>query len=212
MNGINPDAFFGDGVSYWKDTEQQMLFIYLHGFNSDGEGWKAAALRRQFPEATVWAPDLPADPLQVTQIIADYLEGRSTDAVLVGTSLGGFYAYWASARFGYPALLFNPSLRPHETLAGRGIGQFMTWTKGRDYHFKEEYLSVLEQLRAVAEAGSCADLLQFFLATDDDVLNHHAIPLLFPKAKIRWYEQAGHGFSKFEKVLKELKKENFLSG
>lgn len=188
-----------------------MTFVYLHGFNSDGEGWKAEALRRQFPAANVWAPDLPANPEQVITIIGDYLSQLSDPCILLGTSLGGFYAYWASAHFGNRALLFNPSLSPHDTLRGRGIGHFKTWTKGRDYHFKAEYLPVLEQLKVTADTTIRQDLLHFFLATNDDVLNHEPVPLLFPKAQIHWYEGAGHGFSKFEKVLKELKKANLFA-
>ncbi|MEL6834016.1 MAG: YqiA/YcfP family alpha/beta fold hydrolase [Bacteroidota bacterium] len=183
-----------------------MTFIYLHGFNSDGEGWKADALRRQFPTATIWAPDLPANPQEVVHLIAEYLETAEPETVLVGTSLGGFYAYWASARFDLPAFLFNPSLSPHQTLAGRGIGQFKTWTKGRDYHFKEEYLPILEQLKQDTIAVAQIENLYFFLATDDDVLDHSAVPHLYAEASIRWYEGAGHGFSKFEKALKEMKR------
>ena len=188
-----------------------MQIFYLHGFNSDGEGWKAQALRRQFPAASVWAPDLPADPRAVVAVIKDALQTAEKETVLVGTSLGGFYAYWASACFGLPALLFNPSLVPHKTLAGRGIGHFKTWTKGRDYHFKAEYLPVLEQLKQEAAAKQKEELLYFFLATDDDVLDHSQVPEQFAEAMILWYEGAGHGFSKFEKVLKELKRKNLLA-
>lgn len=189
-----------------------MTLIYLHGFNSDGEGWKAEALRRQFPAATIWAPDLPADPDEVIAIIGNFVQEQTEKPVLLGTSLGGFYAYWGSAKFGLRALLFNPSLRPHQTLAGRGIGHFKTWTKGRDYHFREEYLLILQQLKAEADAASQPELLHFFLAKDDDVLDHSAIPDSFPQSRVRWYEGAGHGFSKFEKVLKEIKRAHLLPG
>lgn len=187
-----------------------MTFIYLHGFNSDGEGWKAEALRRQFPDAEIWAPDLPANPTEVVAQIGSFLEAQSAETILVGTSLGGFYAYWASAKYELKALLFNPSLRPHETLAGRGIGHFKTWTKGRDYHFKEEYLPVLQQLKTDSDQNIQQDLLLFFLATDDDVLDHSLIPSTFPESLMQWYDGAGHGFSKFEKVLKEIKRAHLL--
>ncbi len=187
-----------------------MTFIYLHGFNSDGEGWKAQALRRQFPNAQVWAPDLPANPQEVIAIVADYLQQSEEQTVLVGTSLGGFYAYWASAHFDLPALLFNPSLSPHKTLDGRGIGHFKTWTKERSYHFKADYLPILEQLKQEASTVSQKELLYFFLATDDDVLDHSSIPNVFANSRVQWYEGAGHGFSKFEKVLKEMKRAQLL--
>lgn len=193
-------------VSCQQILYSDMIFIYLHGFNSDGDGWKADALKRQFPNAEVWAPDLPANPEGVIAQLSSYLENCSEPPLVIGTSLGGFYAYWAAANFGCHALLFNPSLRPHKTLDGRGIGHFKTWTKGRDYHFKEEYLRVLERLKGQADAKHRPELLRFYLAKDDDVLDHSTIPQEFPQSEIRWYEGAGHGFSKFEKVLKEIKK------
>lgn len=189
-----------------------MTCIYLHGFNSDGEGWKADALRRQFPDADVWAPDLPAEPQAVVVELQQFIQTCSGDAWVFGTSLGGFYAWWASAHFGCRAFLFNPSLSPHQTLAGRGIGHFKTWTKGRDYHFKEEYLPQLEALKAAAHPLIQAHLLYFFLATDDDVLDHSAIAERYPASALQWYEGAGHGFSKFEKVLKQIKKAHWPQG
>ncbi|MEL7220293.1 MAG: YqiA/YcfP family alpha/beta fold hydrolase [Bacteroidota bacterium] len=187
-----------------------MTFLYIHGFNSDGEGWKAQALRRQFPTATVLAPDLPADPQQVMALLNEQLQGSSPPFYLVGTSLGGFYAYCLSAHYQRPALLFNPSLSPYLTLKGRGIGHFQTWTKQRDYHFQEAYLQQLEALKVAAETRIQPQLLRFFLADDDDVLDHSSLPTLYPESDIRWYSQAGHGFRKFEKILKSAKKEGWL--
>lgn len=183
-----------------------MIFVYLHGFNSDGEGWKAAALRRHFPQAKVIAPDLPAEPEAAIQLIKQHLAHISpTQLYFFGTSLGGFYAYYCSALWQRPAYLFNPSLRPYETLAGRGIGHFKTWTKQRPYHFREAYLEQLHALKAQADTAIDQQLLNFFLADDDDVLDHAYLPHTFPAASFQWVSGAGHGFSKFEKILKQLK-------
>ncbi|WP_367392510.1 YqiA/YcfP family alpha/beta fold hydrolase [Lewinella sp. LCG006] len=184
-----------------------MNIIYLHGFNSDGEGWKSAALRRHFPKAQVQAPDLPADPQAVKKIVENCINHCATPPLLVGSSLGGFYAYYHSSLHHLRAMLFNPSLSPHLTLDDRGIGVFKTWTQGRPYHFKREYLPVLEQMKADASRQQDQKLLYFFLATDDEVLNHQSLPAQFPEAHVQWFPQAGHGFSKFEKVLKLMKKE-----
>ncbi len=192
-----------------------MNFLYLHGFNSDGDGWKAQALRQRFPASSVFAPDLPAQPSAVLRLLEELLltipTTSDTPLVLLGTSLGGFYAYYLSAVKGLPALLFNPSLQPHETLDDRGIGEFQTWTKGRDYHFKVEYLLELAQLKQEAEKKVDVSRLRFFLAEDDEVLDLNRIPANYPEASIRWYSKAGHGFSVFEKVLKEGQQEGWLS-
>jgi predicted esterase YcpF (UPF0227 family) len=185
-------------------------FLYIHGFNSDGNGWKAQALRRQFPTATVLAPDLPANPQAVIALLEPLVQKAGLPLYLIGTSLGGFYAYYLSAKYQLPALLFNPSLAPDLTLQGRGIGHFKTWTKQRDYHFREDYLAVLASMKATAQALVQGQLLRFFLAEDDDVLDHSQLAEWFPSSEIQWFAAAGHGFSKFEKVLKAEKKEGRL--
>lgn len=184
-----------------------MEIIYLHGFNSDGEGWKSQALRKHFPKARVQAPDLPAPPHEVQQLVETCLLQCKQPPLLVGSSLGGFYAYYNSAIHQLQALLFNPSLQPYHTLNDRGIGSFKTWTKGRDYEFKFDYLSQLEQMKREADKKCDQKLLRFFLAMDDDVLDHQQLPEQFPHAPFQWFSGAGHRFSKFEKVLKLIKKE-----
>ncbi len=178
-----------------------MTLIYLHGFNSDGTGLKPDQLRKNFPEALLLAPDLEANPQQVVEQVQQLLNTSIPPIYLVGSSLGGFYAYYFSAIFSIPCFLYNPSLNPHRTLH-RGIGHHQTWIKGRDYHFKAAYLPMLEALKKEAEALVQQYLLNFFLATDDDVLDLSPIPGLFPAANhLSWHPKASHSFSKFKKTM-----------
>lgn len=187
-----------------------MTLLYIHGFNSDGEGTKAQALRRQCPQATVLAPDFPANPAEVVGLLTGIMAQHPDVHTVIGTSLGGFYAYWVSAHYGIPALLFNPSMQPHATLDGRGIGHFKTWIQQRDYHFLPEYLPLLADLRQAADAAIDTALLRFFLADDDDVIDHTSLPAAFPRADIRHYPQAGHRFSLFEEVIETGKAEGWF--
>ncbi len=183
-----------------------MLLIYLHGFNSDGEGGKFQLLKKHFPEATVLSPDLPADPDGVPIVIQNILkEHPDPNWFPIGTSLGGFYSYCVSAHFNRPCFLFNPSLEPHLTIKDK-VGHYKTFTKQRDYHFKTEYLSKLEREITAANALINIKNLNFFLATDDEVLDLSGIPNSFPNANtMKWYDNAGHRFTRFEEVLEEVK-------
>lgn len=180
--------------------------IYIHGFNSDGDGWKADALRKHFPNKEVIAPDFPAAPKQVMEQLKALLATRKPEeCLLIGTSLGGFYAYIISAQYAIPAWLFNPSLAPYQTLDDRGIGQFYTWKKQRPYLFKKVYLTQLADLKNSSDKQIKHELLQFYIATDDDILDHSTLAQQFPSNSIHYYDKAGHSFSKFEKVLKQNK-------
>lgn len=184
----------------------QHTFIYIHGFNSDGDGWKAKALERHFPEARVIAPDFEADPMVVIAKLDAILNTLHPKNVhLLGTSLGGFYAYLCSAKYGIKASLFNPSLAPFHTLDDRGIGQFYTWTKKRSYLFKKAYLPILAKLKKDADRQINPSNCRFYLATDDDVIDHSLLSQLYPDIPIEWFDHAGHSFSKFENVLLQFK-------
>lgn len=184
----------------------QQTLLYIHGFNSDGDGWKAKALERHFPNAKVIAPDFGANPEDVMkQLDGIFSQLTLANTHIFGTSLGGFYAYVCCAKYGVKTSLFNPSLTPFHTLDDRGIGQFYTWTKKRPYLFKKAYLPVLRLLKKEADAQIQASNCHFYLATDDDVLDHSQLSTLYPAIAVDWFDNAGHSFSKFEKVLVQLK-------
>lgn len=181
-----------------------MTIFYLHGFNSDGGGLKYDQLRRHFKTATVLAPDLPAHPLEVKAIVHQLLSENKAPYFFVGTSLGGFYAWYFSAITQSKAYLYNPSLSPNITLDDRGVGVFETWIKKRSYHFKREYLQYLKELKEEAKQKEEASLLHFFLGEEDDVIDHSQVPQLYPGAAfLRWYPNIGHRFSVFGETLNE---------
>ena len=190
-----------------ENSNTAKTFIYLHGFNSDGIGYKPDALKAAFREAKIYTPDLAANPQKVIEQINLLIEKEHRDKLyFIGTSLGGFYAWYFSAIWERPGFLYNPSLQPHITLDGRGVGEFKTWTKGRDYHFKAEYLPMLAKMKLEADTLIQAQNLNFFLAKDDDVLDHSSIPKKYPNANhLQWFEQEGHRFSSFAKTLSTVK-------
>ena len=76
-----------------------MTIIYLHGFQSDGQGSKYEALKSHFKNTEILSPDLPANPNEVkTQInnLLNKLKERGEEVLLMGTSLGGFYSLYFS--------------------------------------------------------------------------------------------------------------------
>jgi predicted esterase YcpF (UPF0227 family) len=188
-----------------------MNLLYLHGFNSDGGGFKYDRLRKAFKKAKVLSPDLPANPMEVIKIVDTLIAQQTGPTYCIGTSLGGFYAYYFSAKYNQPCFLFNPSLKPHATLH-RGIGTWTTFQKERTYIFEEAYLADLKRLKEEAEKTIKEEHLNFFLATDDDILDLSDIPTLYPNANtLEWYDNTGHSFSRFPEALKKVK-EILLTG
>lgn len=184
-----------------------MPFVYLHGFNSDGHGPKYFAMQDHFRTQEVLSPDLPADPEAVVALLDRlHAQYRQEPVYLLGTSLGGFYAYYYHIKSGFPVFLFNPVMKPHETLANR-IGTHRTYMKRRTYEFKTEYMPVFKQMTKEADWNYRSSLLHFFLATDDEVLDLSGIRKRFPKAAfLQHYDNAQHTFARFAEVLPEVER------
>ncbi|MGF1534224.1 MAG: YqiA/YcfP family alpha/beta fold hydrolase [Bernardetiaceae bacterium] len=182
-----------------------MPFVYLHGFNSDGHGSKYFAMQDYFHQEPVLSPDLPPDPVEVIKIL-DQIHAQYTEPVyLLGTSLGAFYAYYYHSKSGYPVFLFNPTMKPYQTLAKR-TGNLRTFTNRRVYHFKPEYLETLKAMSQEADWAYRPELLHFFLATDDELLDLSGLADRFPNAAfLRYYDNCQHTFARFAEVLPTIK-------
>ena len=91
-----------------------MNIIYLHGFKSSPLSIKGQQLDeycRNHSSNNVYLPDLNQHPQMVLDQISQLIE-ELPDVGLVGSSLGGFYATQLVAKYGVPAVLINPAMRP----------------------------------------------------------------------------------------------------
>ena len=91
-----------------------MNILYLHGFQSSALSIKGQQLKDYctcYTSYTVHLPDLNMPPLQVIEKVSNLIE-QLDDVVLVGSSRGAFYATQLVAKYGVPAVLINPAVRP----------------------------------------------------------------------------------------------------
>lgn len=110
-----------------------MNVIYIHGLDSDENSTKGRLLedycRQYHSDINILRPDLNKTPDQVFNQILLLIENlnsngnhaedgkfKSSNTILVGSSLGGYFSTLVSNHIGCPALLLNPSTQPHVTL------------------------------------------------------------------------------------------------
>ena len=84
-----------------------MNILYLHGLDSSLNAEKRAILEKY---GTVYSPqiDYRNDESSIDSLINLYKD-KDIDSV-IGSSMGGFAAYYIADKFQRPALLFNPAL------------------------------------------------------------------------------------------------------
>ena len=97
------------------------MIFYFHGFASSSNSWKVQHLKKyleEYTNVTMTAPTLPVNPEEIIALFDRHRVENGNPRLVIGSSLGGFYARYAAACYDIPAVLINPSVTPWFTLAG----------------------------------------------------------------------------------------------
>ena len=112
------------------------MIIYLHGFNSGGTSQKAGWLRHHCAPIIVFSPTYePHRAHDAARELRKFIgrlrreNPQDPKLMLIGSSLGGFWAQVLAPEYGAAMVLINPSLRPDETLA-RHVGRYPNTATG----------------------------------------------------------------------------------
>lgn len=107
-----------------------MKILNIHGYKGSAKNSAYEALTALGHEAA--SPELDYDMLLPDETLEILLReaGECGAKMLVGSSLGGFYAAVMSVRLGLPAVLVNPCLMPFLHLPGLGyVGEIRPFIK-----------------------------------------------------------------------------------
>lgn len=191
------------------------MILYIHGFRSKGDGEKAKALQAYFPNEKVISPSLTTKPLEDAETLKDIIFQYSQEKIIViGTSLGGFYAHYLSRIFHLNCFLINPSFNPWESLKDSlGVNTVYGSEKEGDltpetFELTQEHLNQFEHLGNeinVPLSTYSKALINLIISVDDEVINHAETLVKFRDCKIKLFDNAGHIFTKFEEILPNVK-------
>jgi predicted esterase YcpF (UPF0227 family) len=123
-------------------------FLYLHGFNSGPGSAKARETQAFLAEHGLAArfhfPQLSPYPGEALQQAAAELDALPPDTLLIGSSLGGFYATWLAETRQRRAVLINPSVRPFLRQDVLTVEQLHPYT-GQRYRLTAADLALLKR-------------------------------------------------------------------
>lgn len=189
--------------------------VYIHGFNSSSASFKAGVLEKELGAIGLamkfFCPDLHHVPSKAIKVIhetiADY---RTQDVVLVGSSLGGFYASYLTSVFGYQSILINPAIQPHVGLSDY-LGTQKNLYSGVEYEFTDQHLRELEGMYIT----DFDHIEKAFLihTTGDELLDWKIAMRRYEGAKRLIVQGSDHGFSNFAdyvEVVSDYITRNFL--
>lgn len=145
--------------------------VYLHGFNSSEQSAKAhetgAFLGERGLAAQFHCPRLPPHPADAIAAATALLQTLPADTLLIGSSLGGFYASWLAEALDLRAVLINPAIYPDRSLAGFLGPQTNPYT-GEQYTLDEADLTALRRLHV---GRPTPERYWLVLGTADEVLD-----------------------------------------
>ena len=161
-----------------------MNIIYLHGFQSSALSIKGQQIKdycQQQGNVQVHLPDLNMPPEQTMAHVAAMIENLD-QVVLVGSSLGGFYATQLVAKYGVPAILINPAMRPWQLFRDLFGSDQIPYVVNAEWTLDHTHLDQLEQM-AVPFVQD-ADKILVLLQQGDEVLDYREAQ--------RYYSNASH--------------------
>ncbi|HEK0906862.1 YqiA/YcfP family alpha/beta fold hydrolase [Pseudomonas machongensis] len=178
--------------------------LYIHGFNSSPLSSKArqlAAVMQQLGlSAQLRVPELHHHPRQaMTQLEACIAELGTP--LLVGSSLGGYYATHLAERHGLKALLVNPAVTPHKHFDGY-LGTQRNHYSGEAWELTHDHVQALAELEVPPPQD--ASRYQVWLQTADETLDYRHAERYYRACALRIEAGGDHSFQGFAQRLPAL--------
>jgi predicted esterase YcpF (UPF0227 family) len=182
------------------------MILYLHGFRSSPESYKARMMRAHCAAHEKLdqfiCPQLPASPAAAMHMIENIASQYAAQTLtIVGSSLGGYYATALAEKIGCKAVLLNPAVRPAKDLQDH-VGELTIWHSHEPFEFKSEYIAELEAIAV----NSITRPERYFLiaATGDEILDWQTMTDHYQGARQKVINGSDHGLSDFEHYIDEV--------
>lgn len=121
--------------------------------------------------------------------------------MLVGSSLGGFYATYLAQKYGCPAVLINPAVRPYELWQDH-LGEQPNFYTGDIHRVEPQHIEELRDLD-VQEFSEPEDFM-VLLETGDETLDYRQAQAKFSRSRLVVHEGGSHSYDHFTDDLPQI--------
>lgn len=184
-----------------------IYLLYLHGFRSSPQSAKArllgaeiAKLQAQGHALTWLCPQLPPSPAQALKELRAWVADWPVEQMVVlGSSLGGFYATVLAEALGCRAVLINPAVAPARDLA-RYIGEQSHFHKPEEaFYFQPAFIGEFEAMNPYPITRP--ERYHALIAEGDEVLDWREMVAHYPDAHLKVLPGHDHAISDFASHL-----------
>ncbi|MDA9870764.1 metallophosphoesterase [Gammaproteobacteria bacterium] len=180
--------------------------LYLHGFLSSPQSLKAkqALTYCQQQGIEIDIPALTEGPAATIAALRERLEAgiaRTGGAVLIGSSLGGYYATYLANHYELRAALINPAVRPYLLLRDY-LGEQRNYHTGAVHEVTEEQMQ--ELLDIEVETLATPENFRVMLQTGDETLDYAEAAAKYAESSLHIYQGGDHSYQGFDNELPQL--------
>jgi predicted esterase YcpF (UPF0227 family) len=183
------------------------MIIYLHGFNSTGDSAKGRFLKENLLDISVLTPTYHFDSRRaiprLEKLIQENLSAEKP-LMLIGSSLGGYYAQYLAHQFKLKTVLINPALMPLTTLSDY-LGENTNFYTGEKYTLTQAHLDALLSLDI---PDPCITPVPTLLLLDkgDEILDYRVAVARYQNcAEIVMFNGGDHQFQHMAASLSRIK-------
>jgi len=187
------------------------LLVYLHGFRSSPRSSKAVLTGDAIKELSTsdhpyewYCPQLVASPKASMDMVIQHIDSSKHDRLIVmGSSLGGYYANYLAEKYGCKAVALNPAVWAPKELAAH-VGMLTSYDTDEPYDFRPEYIDELNDL----QVGGISNPSRYFLmaAKGDELLDWQEMVDFYKGAEQLVLEGSDHGISEYPEHLPQVLK------
>jgi predicted esterase YcpF (UPF0227 family) len=181
------------------------VIVYLHGFCSSPASHKAQLLKTFMEHRGIgdrfWCEQLPPSPADTVDAVQRAIDSCAVPPTLVGSSLGGFYATWLTEKNGLKAVLINPAVPAHLSLA-QFVGAQRNLYTGESFDFTPDHVAQM----AALDVPRIAQPQRYWLLveTGDELLDYRQALARYAGARQTVIEGGDHGFRHFGEFLQPI--------
>lgn len=155
-----------------KILQNQIQFAYIHGFNSNKNSRSFLELQQIYPSIY----DFHYNYMQQADFAINEIENKlriclasNSKIILIGSSLGGYFALYFSQKYALPSVVFNPVTFPEKQLAPF-LGKNYNFYTNEQWNFTPKILTSYEKYPLNT---SMLIAPQIILGTNDTTIDPH---------------------------------------
>lgn len=152
------------------------MIVYIHGFNSSGNGSKYTELSAMFPDIEIYSPSYDSSDFHSIEPMIDEIENKiknEKNVLFIGCSLGGYLSQYLANKFNRTSILLNPCYDPTYFLS-KMLGENTLYDTGTVYELTKENIAILSTYHLSSDDRKNIRI-SVFVNTDDDVIPYKGV-------------------------------------